>query len=482
MAEAGETAVYGGYEYEFADKLDGKFYCLVCHNVLRDPILTGCCGQHYCESCLEQCNSTFYDKKCPHCRQLNYTTLLDKPLQREIKGLKVFCVNRSLGCKWSKELEKLPRHLESNKDGCEFVRVECVLNCGEKITRGHLTKHLNHECPQRPYECGYCGKEDTYTKITGDTKVTRQKGKVPEEKAHFAVCLEFIKRCPNQCGRSMKRREIEQHRQKCPREEIECTFRGPNEANKMMTCGKKVPRSELQSHEKTCPFRTFECKFCNRASTYVAITGERGPQSLTRQPRIPPAKGHYAECPEYPLFCKHKCQPGEIKRRDMEEHITTCPLEPVACPVRDAGCRETVCRKDLKDHLANDQLQHLTLLCSAHTQTKAELEQVKTWLNETRNSLATTSEQLGSVSREVGSSRAEVAALTARVVETERKLEEARTSSRDLRRELAEVKAELAAVQTVQKKKSERTEEAVTVSDTNIHAQPRRIKSFWRKK
>ena len=47
----GETAVYGGYEYEFVDKLDSKFYCLVCQSVLYDPILTDCCGQHYCDSC-----------------------------------------------------------------------------------------------------------------------------------------------------------------------------------------------------------------------------------------------------------------------------------------------------------------------------------------------------------------------------------------------------------------------------------------------
>ena len=128
--------MYGGYEYEFVDKLDSKFYCLVSQSVLHDPILTGCCGQHYCDSCLQQCNNAVYDKKFPHCRQINYSTL------------KIYCVNCSLGCRWSDELSKLPRHLDSESDGCEFVGVECIPNCGETVTRGHLTKHLHHECPR----------------------------------------------------------------------------------------------------------------------------------------------------------------------------------------------------------------------------------------------------------------------------------------------------------------------------------------------
>ena len=46
MAEGG----YGGYEYDFVDEIDKKYLCLVCHNVICDPMLTDCCGQHYCQS------------------------------------------------------------------------------------------------------------------------------------------------------------------------------------------------------------------------------------------------------------------------------------------------------------------------------------------------------------------------------------------------------------------------------------------------
>lgn len=491
MAEAQETGVtveYGGYEYEFIKKLDSKYICLVCHSVLRDPMLTGCCGQHYCQTCLEQCNSISNDQKCPHCRAVNYDNLLDKPFQREIKSLKIFCINRSLGCKWTNELSKLPRHLESEKDGCEFVRVECILKCGGEINRGYLTKHLHNECPKRPYECGYCGKEDTYMAITGEKRVIKKKGRVPEEKAHYKECPEYFKSCPNQCGKTMKRKEIKGHRIKCPREEVECTFRGPNENNEMTTCGRKLMRSQLPSHEKNCPFRMFECKFCNKASTYVAITGETRVGTLTK---LPSEKGHYAKCPDYPLLCKNKCQSGEIKRADMKQHINVCPLEHIPCPVREAGCQVMVYRKDMNDHVTRNQSHHLSLMCRAYTQTKtvltsnkAELETLRTSLNNTTRKLTTTTEELDSVKKELKDSKRKVDTLTSSLAELETRLEKVQDECRTTTDEHTEIKLHFA---TFKKAQAQKRPEKVTptggASSLQREAvQPTRKRSFWKKK
>ena len=336
MAEAAE---YGGYDYEFVDKLDPKFYCLVCQDVLRDPQLTGCCGQHYCASCLEEYDSTNYNNTCPHCRESDYDCMSNKQLQREIDSLRIYCINHSQGCRWTGQLTALTQHLASDRDGCGFVEVECTLNCGVKINRSQLTKHLHHDCPQMPYQCKYCGEEDTYACITGEEKMTKQRDRVPEEKGHYSVCPDYPKECPNQCGKTTKRRKIIEHRKKCPCQQVECTFLGRNTKNNIKICGRKMLRSELQHHQKYCLLRPFECKFCHKESTYTAITGEEIP-THTKQQRIPPERGHYAECPEYPLFCKHKCQSGEIKRSHMERHLSECPLEPIPCPAREAGCRE----------------------------------------------------------------------------------------------------------------------------------------------
>ena len=400
MAEAAE---YGGYDYEFVDKLDPKFYCLVCQDVLRDPQLTGCCGQHYCASCLEQCERANYDQRCPHCRTRNYATMPNKQLQREINSLKIYCSNWSQGCRWTGELTAITRHLESQNGGCGIVTVECALKCGMKIERSQLAKHQQYDCLQRPYECGYCGKKDTHTKITGEKEMTKQRDRIPEEKGHYSVCPDYPKKCPNQCGKTVKRREIMAHRRLCHREQVHCTFQGRNTENEIINCGQKMLRSELQNHQKICLFRRFECKFCHKVSTYTAITGEELP-THTKQQRIPPERGHYAECAAYPLFCKHKCQSGEIKRSHMERHLLECPLEPIPCPAREAGCQKTMFRKDLNDHLTSNQGQHLALFCSALTATRAELDSVKGQLS---------------------SATAELDTLKTTVVELERKLEEA---------------------------------------------------------
>ena len=474
MAEAAaeSTEEYGGYDYDFVDKLDSKFYCLVCQKVLRDPVLTGCCGQHYCDSCIQEWDRVNYDKKCPHCRKVNYSNLINKPLQREINSLKIYCINRSQGCRWSDKLTVLPRHLESEKDGCGYVEVECVLRCRENIKRGQLTKHLHHECPHRPYECGYCGKEDTYTKITGEERMTQQKVKIPEEKGHYAECQEYTKKCPNpRCGKIMKRKEISEHRKQCPGEPVECTFRGPNTENKTMTCNQKMLRSDLPNHQKICQFRTFECKFCGTASTYAAITGAKDTGPQARQPRIPPEQGHYTTCPDYPLFCKNKCQPTEIKRSNMEKHLTTCSLEKVPCPMREVGCQEMVCRKDLDKHMASNQTQHLAILCRAHAATKNELATVKTQLDSTSTNTELT---------------AELETLKIRSAETERKLEE---SSMNTKRELAGVKRELTDVkrELIDVKRELTTVRRASVK-TKEPAPPQREetqqrrKRFWRRK
>ena len=498
--QTGERAEYGSNEYEFVEKLDSKFICTVCCNVLHQPMLTGCCGQHCCQMCLDLHNSSSYGQRCPYCRASNYTKVLDRPLQCDIKSLKIFCTNRSLGCMWADKLEKLSHHLESEK-GCDFASIECVL-CGETLNRGQITKHLHNECSKRLYECEYCGKRDTYIAITGQKKVTGQKRKIPEEKGHYAECSEYVIRCPNMCGKKMKRKEIKGHQINCPCKEVECTFRGPNETGETMTCGRKMRQSELSNHKNNYLFRMFECRFCSKASTYVAITGERRVGTLTKQSRILPEKGHYAECPSYPLACKNKCQSGDIKRADMEQHLTVCPLEPVLCPLRDMGCQEMVYRKDLNEHLTRNQQQHLNFVCGAYTQTKTELAATRVELAATRVELAATKEELSAtkagietlhnstgtrlatVTNELDSTKRE---LTLRVDTFTTSLAEVKTTLADVcqtsMEELDEVKTHLETMKAPEKTPSATTAGGrKTLHIEETHSPRRRRRRFWKRK
>ncbi len=38
----------------FVKELADKYKCSICTNLLDTPVLTECCGQHFCKTCLEK--------------------------------------------------------------------------------------------------------------------------------------------------------------------------------------------------------------------------------------------------------------------------------------------------------------------------------------------------------------------------------------------------------------------------------------------
>ena len=42
---------------------------------------------------------------------------------------------------------------------CEFVDMDCPKNCGKKLKKKDLKKHLEEECPNRTIPCDYCTEE-----------------------------------------------------------------------------------------------------------------------------------------------------------------------------------------------------------------------------------------------------------------------------------------------------------------------------------
>ena len=65
---AREESEYGGYDLEFVGEIADRYNCQICTKVIREPHLTVCCGQHFCESCLNRWWTTEGKKSCPHCR------------------------------------------------------------------------------------------------------------------------------------------------------------------------------------------------------------------------------------------------------------------------------------------------------------------------------------------------------------------------------------------------------------------------------
>ena len=240
-----ESELYGGHNHEFIGEVADRYNCQICTKVLRDPHLAVCCGQHFCESCLNKWFTRQGKESCPHCRAEGegFNHVINKGLRSEINPLKVKCSNRGKGCEWTGELGALKTHLESEK-GCGFVVVQCPNKCLKglgsytTVVRKELEKHLSSECCLRPYQCGYCGLKDTYKLITG----VIGKG-LHLHHCHYDKCPAYPLVCPNKCGASgIKRRDMESHRSQCPQEPVECPF---NEAG----CPDgKLRRHQLDNH------------------------------------------------------------------------------------------------------------------------------------------------------------------------------------------------------------------------------------------
>ena len=210
----------GGYDYDFIEEVLDKYRCMICIKALRDPHLTGCCGQHFCYSCLQQWFEEQRKEVCPHCRRESFPHMINLERKREIDALRVYCPNQSGGCPWVGDLSSLHQHLKpTSGDGCLV----------------------------RKYQCKYCGLEDTYQTITG----VGLKSCIHKNKSHSTVCPSYPFDCPNECGeKNIKRVDVASHRETCRLEKIIC----PNDS-----CTEIIERQQLHAHKRKCPMREVYC-------------------------------------------------------------------------------------------------------------------------------------------------------------------------------------------------------------------------------
>lgn len=212
-----------GYDYGFVDDPSEEMRCPICLFVLREPHLTSCCGNHFCQSCISVIKKE--GKACPLCQTNKFDVMLDKFFARKVNELKTICPHSKHGCEWIGELGNVQKHTNSQ---CEYVEVTCRYLCGENIARCHLASHESDHCPKRPYECEHCGREGTYFWIS---------------EVHWPLCDQYPVACPNNCDAGMiGRQHLKHHKEKeCPLECVECEF-------KCVGCSVTLPRKDMPEH------------------------------------------------------------------------------------------------------------------------------------------------------------------------------------------------------------------------------------------
>ena len=214
------------YDYDFVEKPSEDFFCPVTLEVLQEPFLTVCCGNHLSQEAANQLQRD--QKPCPLCKQ-PLQAVPDKYFQRKVWDLKVRCPEKGAGCGWAGNFGNLDQHLSNGSVGgeCRYVVVACPNLCGERVQRRDLEGHTANHCHKRQFKCRHCTYEATYQEIVKD---------------HWPKCKKYPLECPNDCGEiGIERQHLQNHLHDCPLEVIKCEF-------DYAGCKEKVKRQKMQSH------------------------------------------------------------------------------------------------------------------------------------------------------------------------------------------------------------------------------------------
>ena len=173
----------GGYDYEFVRPPPKSLECPVCLLILCDPHVISCCGNEFCQVCIERVKRD--GKPCPLCNEQTFSTMLHKKLVREVNALVVRCPQKELGCEWEGELGQVQGHLYPEYpgavNGCDYVIVACSYNCGMQLKRQELRVHEMELCPNRPIEMQVASLLKKFEAIDAENKLLQQELSVLKE-------------------------------------------------------------------------------------------------------------------------------------------------------------------------------------------------------------------------------------------------------------------------------------------------------------
>ncbi|OCT66921.1 TNF receptor-associated factor 2 [Xenopus laevis] len=210
-------------------KLEVKYLCSDCKNILRRP-LQAQCGHRYCSHCLHKIISAG-PQKCTACIQEGIyedgvsvlessTAFPDNAARREVESLPAICKNN--GCNWRGTIKEY----EVGHEGkCQFMLVPCPA-CKALIRATDREWHNERECPERKLNCRYC-KLSFY---------------FPDIKAHDEICPKFPMTCEG-CGRKkIPREKFPDHVKTCGRCKVPCRYGA-------LGCTEMVENDKCLEHE-----------------------------------------------------------------------------------------------------------------------------------------------------------------------------------------------------------------------------------------
>ncbi|CAB3993530.1 E3 ubiquitin- ligase NRDP1 [Paramuricea clavata] len=172
-----------GYDDErFESIVDQNFHCLICYNVLKDPVMCRRNQHYFCHGCITEHLRT-NSHTCPTCAdELSVETLSEVPriVKNYLDERKIRCDHYDRGCRELVQLQNLNRHV----DECGFTPVVCGnQGCGETISKRDRTYHESELCQFRKLKCHNCGEISTMMEGM-QTEIANQNTKINTKMAH----------------------------------------------------------------------------------------------------------------------------------------------------------------------------------------------------------------------------------------------------------------------------------------------------------
>ena len=185
-----------GYEDKrFQTLVDDSLHCVICTEVLRDPVQCQRNEHHFCRNCIIE--HLKHSQNCPTCKDPLIVEILVKPqrfLANTLSKLKISCENSERGCRAVVELGSLNTHVAS----CEFNPVPCSNDqCDEIISRRDKEIHESKVCDFRQVKCDYCGETVVYKNLMQHT--CPQRSEIRDMKAEISTLKRQVnKLCTSQ--------------------------------------------------------------------------------------------------------------------------------------------------------------------------------------------------------------------------------------------------------------------------------------------
>ena len=187
-----------GYDDERFDTIiDRHFHCLICYNVLKDPVMCRRNQHYFCRGCITE-HLRRNSHTCPTCAdELTVQTLTNVPriVTDYLDERKFRCDYEDRGCRELVQLQNLNGHVTE----CGFSPVVCRnQGCGQTISKRDRTYHESELCQFRKLKCHNCEQlsmaiASMETKVTDlDTKLDKMEAGTSTKIAHTDTKLETI--------------------------------------------------------------------------------------------------------------------------------------------------------------------------------------------------------------------------------------------------------------------------------------------------